>query len=692
MKQLPVLLLYTEDLLVERRMKALLLSQCTVRTASEQAALQGLFQQYRFAAVVVDLRVPEAGRFLHEKDTCTHHVIIALGASRSDPIIQALRAGVYAVEELDPDRIRFQNLIRRANDYLSLRCKYETLKQHAASSTALRMFDPAVPPDHAEGANPLSFFANTFQSCDDLDGLLHRMVEGVVRSASVARAGIFTRSADGKTFCYQAGVRCLQETMNLSFSNCDPFVTYLQIHAHLVCPPTLEHVQNLTQRALLQQALEAFGAEIIIPLHSRGRMTGWLFLGHRVTGIPFNLKELQPLILVADHISTTIENATLYEEVSLQKNLAEALFHSMPIGVIAIGTNRRIHWINQNAQQILSFESSPLNEPMEKLGSRLAGLFVQCLEGNSPHEPYVWEDTRTRRILSAELTQIGDGRNRHGAVALVKDLSRENQIRADQERIKRAAFWNELAASMSHEIRNPLVAIKTFSELLPVKYADEEFRVSFHQIVGDEVKRLNQIVDQINLYANPPELTFLLTLIPRILKKAVQTSLFRLPRKPSPIRIEADENLPFLIADERALVEALSNLLINALEATKDMKKASILLRAMPLKKEEDMFPPSPPDPAGRRQPSVKIIVQDNGPGVAFDDLDSLVSPFLTSKAKGMGLGIPIVQRIVEDHGGRLTLEKTNPGFRVTIYLPFRTPTEAQAALPPEEEDPDEEL
>ena len=88
------------------------------------------------------------------------------------------------------------------------------------------------------------------------------------------------------------------------------------------------------------------------------------------------------------------------------------------------------------------------------------------------------------------------------------DVTGAKLFQEKEEQLERAAFWNELASSMSHEIRNPLVAIKTFSQLLPKRYADPDFRAEFSEQVTAEVDQLNHIIDKLNEFASPPKPIF----------------------------------------------------------------------------------------------------------------------------------------------------------------------------------------
>ncbi len=107
-------------------------------------------------------------------------------------------------------------------------------------------------------------------------------------------------------------------------------------------------------------------------------------------------------------------------------------------------------------------------------------------------------------------------------MAVIQDLTPEESLRQRQELLDRAAFWTDLAASMSHEVRNPLVAIKTFAQLLPERFDDADFRRDFNEIVVQEIDRLDLIITQINNFAHPPELNFKSIDLRAPMKKAVE--------------------------------------------------------------------------------------------------------------------------------------------------------------------------
>src|SRR5262249_29916221 len=199
-----------------------------------------------------------------------------------------------------------------------------------------------------------------------------------------------------------------------------------------------------------------------------------------------------------EHVSTILENALLYEEATVQKSLAETLLKSIPPGIVAIDQDATVRWFNPPAEKILGISSAEvLNKPVERTGNRLAALLRETLESRTAVAPQRWIDSNTRRSLSIETRRLADNGSALGAVAVIQDVTIQETLRERQALVDRATFWTDLAASMSHEIRNPLVAIKTFAQLLPERFDDADFRKEFNQIVVSEIDRLDRIITQI---------------------------------------------------------------------------------------------------------------------------------------------------------------------------------------------------
>ena len=657
-----ICVLYTQDADLARRIKAFLRAMALVRHVTDPNRMEAVLQQNSPAVILMDLRAKECRDLLEQlEQDWPESLVIALGAPRSEPLREAEQSGIYAAEDLQLDRHRFQTLVGRAFDHLTIMQENRDLREQShyrPSAEQSRRAEAVL--ERPRGLSlPLLRFPRVFRRLDNVEGLLASIVEGVADAAGVTRVGIFSRIRQGDRYRLRAGLRCLPETNEIEYHERDPLVRWFELHGHLVSRANLAHIAAQNQRPLLRRALDSFGAEVIVPLYARGQIIGWLFFGHRITGLPFDYSDLEGLMILAEHVSTVLENALLYDEVTLQKTLAETLLKSIPPGIVAIDEEGIIRWFNPPAESILGLKTSDaLNRPVEAVGRRLATMLRETLEAKANLPPRQWIDPNTRRSLSVEARRLLDQHTPLGAVAVVHDLTVEENLRQKQDLVDRAAFWTDLAASMSHEIRNPLVAIKTFAQLLPERFDDPEFRKNFNQIVVQEIDRLDKIITQINAFAHPAELKMRPLDIRTPVKRGLELarSKFRVNGGVA-VETELPANLPKILGDEGALAEAVAHLVANAAEAVTEQKKPKITLSAKPIHE-------------GGRASAVLVTVQDNGHGIAPEMREKVFSPFCTTKARGMGLGLPIVKRTVFDHNGRVDIDTSTSGTAVSIALP----------------------
>ena len=186
----------------------------------------------------------------------------------------------------------------------------------------------------------------------------------------------------------------------------------------------------------------------------------------------------------------------------------------------------------------------------------------------------------TKRTLSVQTRRLVNNKVCLGAVGLIQDITVERMLEEKEEQLERAQFWTELAASMSHEIRNPLVAIKTFAQLLPERYEDAEFRDQFSKIVTDEVDRLNKIIDDINQFAHPRKLEFHPIDIRQPIKRGLDMALQGDARSGMWVDTAIDGTLPQVSGDEKALAECFGHVIANAMEALARHASPHIVLSA----------------------------------------------------------------------------------------------------------------
>jgi len=655
----PVCILYSQDADLVRRIKAFVSALAQVRHVGVADRLEAVLHQTGPAILLLDLRAKEARSLLEQtQDGWPEVLIVALGTPRSEPLREAEQSDTYAAEDLQIDRRRLQALVSRGFEHLRVLQENRELREQSVPPIVPEARRVEANPERRESSMPLLRFPRVFRRVEDVETLLTSVVERVADATGVGRVGIFSKIRQGDRYRLRAGLRCLPETAEIEYGERDALVRWFELHAHLICRSNLSQALDQAQRTLMRRALDAFGAEVIVPLHAHGSVIGWLFFGHRVTGQGFDYNDLEGLMLLAEHVSTVLENALLYEEVTLQKTLAETLLKSIPPGIIATDEDAMVRWFNPTAERILGLTAADaLNQPVEAVGSRLAAFLRETLESRENLPAQQWVDTNTRRSLSVETRRLVDKKTPLGAVAVLHDLTAEDNLRQKEDLVDRAAFWTDLAASMSHEIRNPLVAIKTFAQLLPERFDDPDFRKDFNEIVVQEIDRLDKIITQINNFAHPSELIMKPVDVRASVRKAIELARSRVKKNGVAVDTTLPSDLPKVLGDETALTEAFAHLLANAAEATSGRTKPRITLAAKQIRE-------------GKHASGVIVTVKDNGKGISADLKEKVFSPFCTTKARGMGLGLPIVKRTIFDHNGRVDIDSNPHGTSVSVMLP----------------------
>jgi signal transduction histidine kinase len=298
-------------------------------------------------------------------------------------------------------------------------------------------------------------------------------------------------------------------------------------------------------------------------------------------------------------------------------------------------------------------------------------------------EPTLWQRYRTVVLLTlgvigAESLLIGSllvERRRRKRAQLVAD---EQQRRADETRrqvahMGRVALVGELTATMSHELRQPLAAIRMNAEAGAKivtrdtgQFGDEEREICaeiFSEIVADDVlasdiiTRVRSLIRREELPQQPVDLNEICRTSARLLQ-------YDALNRQAEVTLTLDPRLPMVTGDPVQLQQVMLNLMVNALDASAAATNPQVAISTV------------------ARGEDVEVAVRDNGPGLTEDVQRRLFESFFTTKPQGLGLGLPIVQSIIERHHGRVRAENAEQGgaiFRVTVpgtRNPRKSPSE----------------
>jgi signal transduction histidine kinase len=236
---------------------------------------------------------------------------------------------------------------------------------------------------------------------------------------------------------------------------------------------------------------------------------------------------------------------------------------------------------------------------------------------------------------------------------LYEDLKRSKSYirRAD-----RLASLGTLTAGLAHEIRNPLVAIKTLTQLLPDRLDDEEFRNQFLKIASGEVDRISSLVNELLDFARPSDPKLEMEDINTILDGMILLVSTETKKKQVNIFKNYASDLPPIQIDREQIKQVFLNILLNAIQATSEKGKITVKTRSF-LK------------PGG--EPFVQIEFTDTGCGIPEEYLEDIFNPFFTTKSTGSGLGLSISHQIVQDHKGYIDVKsQLGKGSSFFVNLP----------------------
>jgi len=250
------------------------------------------------------------------------------------------------------------------------------------------------------------------------------------------------------------------------------------------------------------------------------------------------------------------------------------------------------------------------------------------------------------------------------AVAEQAGINIENSKMFEKIRERdRLVVLGEMAAGLAHEIRNPLGAIKGAAQYLDPSAVGEDAS-EFLKIIIEETDRLNQVVNQFLDYSRPFQAIREPTDINQVVNHTTRLLSPGLEAKKIELKLQLHTDLPEVPANAQQLTQVLLNLLNNSVEAMQEGGTLTIQtnLSSQRLGSWAD---------SSSRSSAVEIRVTDTGRGIPQETLDKLFVPFFTTKEHGTGLGLAISQRIVEHHGGEITIHsKVGQGSTFTIMLP----------------------
>ena len=421
----------------------------------------------------------------------------------------------------------------------------------------------------------------------------------------------------------------------------------------------------------LTALLQRHEARVLVGITHHDRLRGVMLLGPRLSGSIYSSTDLEALQLLCAQLGAAVANAQLYQTVQESKQYNEMLLENLVSGVIAVDQDGMITTLNPEAQRITGLAAEEtVGRASTCLPPPLADIVQQACAGRE------WRDEKvelesdehegmTLRVSTAACESHEDGAARRNLLVVLHDVSALTHMEQQLRKSDRLASVGTVAAGMAHEIKNPLVAIKTFTQLLPERYEEADFRDTFSSLIGSEVTRIDGIVNRLLDFARPSD--------PILGDVHVHTSVRELKdlvehqfdKKNVRLTCDLQATHDTITADANQIEQALLNLLLNALNAS--AAGGTVTIRT---------------ENADHTAAAVRISVIDSGCGIPPEHVEHVFDPFFTTRPEGTGLGLSVTHRIVQDHAGGIEIDSTpEVGTTVNLTLPLTREAEVPCEL-----------
>jgi nitrogen fixation/metabolism regulation signal transduction histidine kinase len=428
----------------------------------------------------------------------------------------------------------------------------------------------------------------------------------------------------------------------------------------------------------MHREMQALKAVVSMPLLASGTLVGILNLGERITGVPYTEAELEILFSLASQVAVGIQDITLYQAVQAQKVFIEKTLRYMSSGVISIGRDERISLCNHRAAEVLGKAwSEVLQEDLRSLPSPLGDLLYETLHDGKTYCRYEVLLAAGKVPLEVNTYQVLNEQGEvSGSVMVFDDLTFQKLLSEERRRADQLDFLNKVVGRMAHEIKNPLVSIQTFVELLAEHYNDPEFKDYFRAVVSRDVRAINGITEKLVSFASKISYRFELGDVQAALQRLVTSLVSEHPLATTAPHAPQGTAATDGIVSAGVELAPMDQVLLVRFDA-EQFHKALMYLAIFLLQGSDDggkLLVSAHLDQRGHPPYSegwVSITLRGQGRKLPPAELQQLFDPFCMEQSTLVDVGPCVSQKIIEEHGGHLDVRReANGDTTFVIALP----------------------
>ena len=508
--------------------------------------------------------------------------------------------------------------------------------------------------DNAALARVLKAFSRVFAAGFDLRRVLDTFLEAIGDVVRPTRVAVLLPDADAREFriaAHRGLAPQIVQSVRLPAGEGLPRWLASQgrpLALHDVSDPDLVRELKLLQGV------------VATPLLAHGDLVAILVLGQPVFGAGYSRAEIETLFDLVTQLATVIRDIALHQQLEREKEFTERILSHMSSGVITIGRDQRVGTMNRRAEEILGLSAhAVVGQDLRVLPSPLGDLLFDTLSSGRamPRTEIqlalrrLWIELTTYVIRDEESAPLG-------AVLVFEDLTAQKELAAQKREADQFQLLTRVVARIADEIKNPLVSINTFIELIGERYDDPDFRRHFSSVVRRDVRRLVEVFEKLAGLVTEGELNFATVDAYEAVTQLVEAIDLADGGLGKHLQLDvAPASEPFPVkVDATQLRKALSYLIRYLTHnSPNDLAKISLSVGRHA-------------EPGGGHD--VRVLVGSRTAAVSADKLERLFDPVQMVQESLIDVGPAVSQRLVEALGGRLGVKQTRHELSFVVSLP----------------------
>src|ERR1700687_1733663 len=361
------------------------------------------------------------------------------------------------------------------------------------------------------------------------------------------------------------------------------------------------------------------------------------------------------------------EKRTMERQLRRQEEFRQRLLESFPDLILVLDMKGQYTFVSARISELLGYGPEQLIgqnvDDAENTSPELAALYRTVATGKSSRTSCEYgsrhRDGSWRTMLGMASPLLNAEGKPAGVIISVRDVTMEKKLEQQIIQSERLAAMGQMIGGFAHELNNPLTSILGMAELLQEGGASEAARKQIG-ILHQQARRAAEIVQNLQYFARPPAPGRSQVNLNELVQRTVQMQAYPLRKSNITVDFLQEPAIPAIVADPNQLMQVFLNLLLNAEQAIRESReKGTIRVRI------------------GRNPASVWVVFQDDGPGIAPENLAHIFDPFFTTRrpGRGTGLGLSICKTVLREHGGNIEAASAPGGGAVfTITLPVGAP------------------